>query len=727
MTAMSDVSATAQIAQSVPSQPLPISGATAPNPPDLQVSADGHEMRMTVTPGEIVQLPPPFDSTSGLEAKTGDGNLALRAGDTTIILQGYVDANEQAPVVVETSHGRPIDIAVVLAQTDPNLDIETAAGPAAGPQEAANGHSFAQFGPFAGLGGFGAVGPLDPTALSYRLIDASIRLALNPEEQNSNDNNGPGPAIGNSQAQVDESALPIGSNPPSNAETTGGTLHVEAPNGTKSITIDGTTVDLTDPSKTGPIVGDHGTLTVTGWNPATGDLDYSYTLKDPFHHDPLQGPNTATGEDFTVVVTDKSGQSGSGDIGIVIVDDVPAVKADTAVVCDCGNASGNVLSNDVPGADGIVAIVAIKDGTHTYTVDDTGKLTSNDDAANYSYDAATGVLHIEHTSGGGSLDIDLSGANAGDFSYHQGKATGADDIQYTVIDGDGDKASTDLHIQPDLSPPVAHDDHVYTLGAGFSVAESWLLANDLPDRNVEITKVENPQGLALTDLGWGEQIVLDAGKTDGSFDYTITRSNGQSDSATAHVTLVTDPGHAIDQSVNSHDVILMGDGYDNTLTGGSGDDVLAGGGGKDVLIGNAGNDRFLYSSQDSFDGGSGTDRLSFADAGTVGFDHGLTDRVHDIEVLDFRNGGADTAGSGKGEALSLDAVLDMTGGKGELWIAAEDVDSVTLDKGFTKGSEMTNTTVGDGIPDGTYFSYTASDGVHSATVHIDVAAQVHTA
>ncbi|WP_395021711.1 beta strand repeat-containing protein, partial [Dongia sp.] len=111
--------------------------------------------------------------------RIGDGNLAIRVGNVTVILQGYVDANQQAPITVETADGQPIDVATMLASTDPTIDIQTAAGPgdaAAGPQGADNsGALFSQFGPGGGLGGFSGVGAQDATELSYGLIDNSIR------------------------------------------------------------------------------------------------------------------------------------------------------------------------------------------------------------------------------------------------------------------------------------------------------------------------------------------------------------------------------------------------------------------------------------------------------------------------------------------------------------------------------------------------------------------------
>ena len=84
-----------------------------------------------VTPGERVELP--TDSADGLLAELGpQGNLAIVVDGRTIILQGYAAANEESPITVVTNDGEQVDVAFVLAETDPSLDIQTAAGPAAG-------------------------------------------------------------------------------------------------------------------------------------------------------------------------------------------------------------------------------------------------------------------------------------------------------------------------------------------------------------------------------------------------------------------------------------------------------------------------------------------------------------------------------------------------------------------------------------------------------------------
>jgi len=78
-------------------------------------------VRVAVANGETVILPAPFDAAHDLAAKEGNGNLAIKVGDVTVILEGYQDTlNDTAhPVVIEGDNGQPIDVAVVLASTTP--------------------------------------------------------------------------------------------------------------------------------------------------------------------------------------------------------------------------------------------------------------------------------------------------------------------------------------------------------------------------------------------------------------------------------------------------------------------------------------------------------------------------------------------------------------------------------------------------------------------------------
>jgi VCBS repeat-containing protein len=121
-------------------------------------------VRVPVEPGEVIELP--FGPDAHFVARLGDGNLAIRVGEVTVILQGY-QADGENPPVIQAADGTPIDIATILAETDPNIDIQTAAGPGtnAGGQGADNtGALFQQLGGEGGLGGFQGIGSQDDTS-----------------------------------------------------------------------------------------------------------------------------------------------------------------------------------------------------------------------------------------------------------------------------------------------------------------------------------------------------------------------------------------------------------------------------------------------------------------------------------------------------------------------------------------------------------------------------------
>jgi len=169
-----------QVAQADGAAQPAVTPAGAPGAPQqVAIPAGADVVRVPVQPGDVLVLGAPFTGGAEVIGRIGDGNLAIRVGEVTVILQGYVDANQQAIVTVETADGQPIDVATMLASTDPAIDIQTAAGPgdaAAGAQGADNnGALFSQFGPGGGLGGFSGVGAQDQTELSYGLIDNSIR------------------------------------------------------------------------------------------------------------------------------------------------------------------------------------------------------------------------------------------------------------------------------------------------------------------------------------------------------------------------------------------------------------------------------------------------------------------------------------------------------------------------------------------------------------------------
>ena len=77
-----------------------------------------------ILPFDLVQP----DSDPNFRITEADGTLVIEHGEATILLQDFVatlDGNETNPVVVTEADHTPIDIALWLAISDPNIDIIT--------------------------------------------------------------------------------------------------------------------------------------------------------------------------------------------------------------------------------------------------------------------------------------------------------------------------------------------------------------------------------------------------------------------------------------------------------------------------------------------------------------------------------------------------------------------------------------------------------------------------
>nr|BFE90545.1 hypothetical protein GCM10020185_10810 [Pseudomonas brassicacearum subsp. brassicacearum] len=99
------------------------------------------------------------------------------------------------------------------------------------------------------------------------------------------------------------------------------------------------------------------TLTITGYNAATGVVSYSYTLLDNETHPNANGANSVS-EQFAVVATDDNGTTANGNLDVNIVDDLPKAVDDS----NASTASethltltGSVLTNDTQGADHVAS------------------------------------------------------------------------------------------------------------------------------------------------------------------------------------------------------------------------------------------------------------------------------------------------------------------------------------------------------------------------------------
>ncbi|MFQ3787610.1 BapA/Bap/LapF family large adhesin [Halomonas sp. A29] len=223
-----------------------------------------------------------------------------------------------------------------------------------------------------------------------------------------------------------------------------GSFTINAPDGVKTLTVGGQAI-----VQNGQIVAELPTITtpggnvlqITGYNPATGEVSYSYTLNNAKTH--------GEGEDdleqsFAIHVEDLDGSVANGELSVQVLDDAPIAEDDSNSVA-AGEFTlvedGNLLTNDKQGADGarvteVNGIPVPAEGT-VEIVGDHGVLTVAADGS-YSYVRNAG------TPGGVS-----------------------DSFTYTLTDGDGDSDTATLTIDIGDSPvdidngkPAGQDAHL---------------------------------------------------------------------------------------------------------------------------------------------------------------------------------------------------------------------------------------------------------------------------
>ncbi|TPM92570.1 VCBS domain-containing protein, partial [Mesorhizobium sp. B2-1-3A] len=239
---------------------------------------------------------------------------------------------------------------------------------------------------------------------------------------------------GGANDMVYEAGLPAGSKVGPTTIDVDGTFKVSDPDGLSdvaSVTVKGTTILIANLGNNNVINGDHGTLTITSYNAATGVATYVYHLTSPT----TDVPNVTETDVFGLTVTDKTGANAPAAITIEIVDDVPTANADFGNVTEGAllqvNTAGGVLSNDVPGADGYAA------GGGVIGVRAAGLDTST---------AVTTGVNTQINGQYGTLTLQADGSYTYKATANAISANATDTFVYTVKDSDGDTSTTTLTI-----------------------------------------------------------------------------------------------------------------------------------------------------------------------------------------------------------------------------------------------------------------------------------------
>ncbi|MFJ2689706.1 retention module-containing protein [Pseudomonas sp. NPDC087336] len=287
---------------------------------------------------------------------------------------------------------------------------------------------------------------------TYSLTDAdgdssTAHLVLNVHNNDDGVTLG-GLDVAGGELTVYEKNLMYGSDPDAPALTQHGTFTVNAPDGLQSLSISGVAIISGGVVQPLPISGSTwlgSTLTVTGYDPATGVVSYSYTLNYTDTHPNADGANSIS-ENFEVIAVDADGSEARGEINVKIVDDLPTAKPDATSVVEGGTVTGNVLWNDVGGADGSGGgVVGVRAGSDTST-------------------SVHGGLNSQINGTYGYLTLDAAG-NAVYHSYPNSvSGPGASDVfTYTLRDADGDESTTTVTIDVHNSCFVAVSDHDVTV------------------------------------------------------------------------------------------------------------------------------------------------------------------------------------------------------------------------------------------------------------------------
>jgi len=127
------------------------------------VPSEEQVVRVDVAPGDTVVLP--FSDNDDIMMKQGNGNLGIKADDTTVILLGFIAANEpHHPVIVESAEGTPLDVSALLAAYESYIEVECACGPPIGMGFPNSGAIFQPFEGGVTLRPIEAVGPIGAEA-----------------------------------------------------------------------------------------------------------------------------------------------------------------------------------------------------------------------------------------------------------------------------------------------------------------------------------------------------------------------------------------------------------------------------------------------------------------------------------------------------------------------------------------------------------------------------------
>ena len=375
--------------------------------------------------------------------------------------------------------------------------------------------------------------------------------------------------------------------------TTSGSILISAEAGVAAVTIAGQDISNATASPV-VIIGTEGTLTITGYNPATGTITYSYE-EDGEAADHRAGDDSVV-DQFSILVTDATGASSSDVLDIQIIDTAPVANPDSVTISEdlATPIIGNVITGT--GADTLGADVTKVTGI-------TGGNVGEEFSTNY------GTLIINED---GSYIYELAPGNPDVQSLNDGE-TLTEEFTYTITDADGDESLTTLTITingvTDGAPTISVDDAdadvtpadnsvvegsgdtvngAITVGAEAGVDTVTIGGEDITDATNNPVTIDGEQGTLLV-TGYdpatgeityeytedGDPETHDATDTNivDQFVVEVTDVTGQTATDTLDIQIIDTAPEAVDDA-NSVDEDTTAPVLGNVITAGTGTDTL---------------------------------------------------------------------------------------------------------------------------------------------------------
>ncbi|MET3051181.1 type I secretion C-terminal target domain-containing protein, partial [Pseudomonas alkylphenolica] len=323
---------------------------------------------------------------------------------------------------------------------------------------------------------------------------------------------------------VYEKNLSDGSSPDTPPLTQTGSFSVSAPDGLQTLTVGGITVVSGGNAVGFPQTGTTplgNSLTITGYNPSTGVVTYSYTLQGSENHPGANGINNLN-EPITVTATDKDGSTDHATLDVTIVDDVSAVAGAERSVTP-GQVDSNLLliidvsgsMQDPSGVGGKTRLQLAKDAISALLdkYDEMGDVkvqivTFNSSASEESttwVSVAQAKQIVAGLSAGGGTNYDDAVAEAKSAFANNGSLNGAQNVGYFFSDGNPSTTSQGIGSTDEVAWKSFLDSNgikSYAIGLG-----SGVNAGNLDPLAYDGSTHTNTNSVVVTDLNELNQVL----------------------------------------------------------------------------------------------------------------------------------------------------------------------------------------------------------------------------